>query len=213
MGIEVPQLRTQHLLQYEREFIKRKSYVDIPKNHLEEYGDAIHHDPLKEGHDIISNINEILNKFSRHPLQCQMHESMIKCCSKLIFGCDTVYKYDSVIKKKYRWKDLRQEQIITAPRRFGKTQAVSMFVCAFALSKKNAEIAVFSTGSRASGVDTGMMGAIRHMLINVLKVPKENIHMKKEHLFIKYGDDDVRKIHAYPASNDTYVFELSLTYP
>jgi hypothetical protein len=209
MGIitEDPLLRIDHFNQYKELFVKNENSLwDIPENPFDSYGEFKNVNPLEEGFKVVSDIRATLNLFSRHPLQCQMHESMIKCSAKIIFGCDTVQKYDTVIRKKYGWNNLKQEQMITAPRRFGKTRAVAMFISAFAMCKRGVEIAIFSTGGRASGVDTGMMKAIIEILTVILKVPKENIHHNKEHLTINMGEGDIRRIHAYPASNDAYVY-------
>ncbi len=212
MGIDKTLLRKDHFEHFKDAYFKSaKANVAIPTNIFDAYGEFKNVDPLAEGMRIIEDIQAILNKFRRHPLQVKMHQGMIKCCAKIIFGCDTVLKYDGILRKRFGWANLKQEQIITAPRRFGKTKAVAMFLCAFILSKPRAEAAVFSTGGRASGIDTGMLKAVMEMLTVDLKIPASKIEMHKgEHLTIDMGDGDVRRLHAYPASQDAYV---SLLYP
>ncbi len=206
MGIDKTLLRRDHFAQFKDAYFKSaKADIEVPINIFDEYAEFENVNPLAEGMRVIDEIIAILNRFRRHPLQVKMHDGMIKTCAKIFFGCDTVLKYDGVIRKKYGWANLKQEQLITAPRRFGKTQAVAMFICAFLLCKRNGEMAVFSTGGRASGIDTGMLKAVMAMLIGTLKIPKENLHLKDEHLTITMADDDVRRLHCYPASHDAYV--------
>jgi len=165
--------------------------------------------PLDDGNEVIRKLQEKLNTFNRSELQKQMHEVMIKCCNKIIFGNETVVRWEALIRQKYKWKDMRQEQIITAPRRFGKTYAVAMFVVALALAKPGVEISIFYTGARASGQDTGMMGKVKEFMKGHFQIPDSAIVKDRdEHFFVKIGGV-VSKIHAYPGSVDTYVTFIS----
>ena len=48
------------------------------------------------------------------------------------------------------WPNLKQQVLCLTPRRFGKTTAVSMYACAFALCVPKSTQCIFSTGKRAS---------------------------------------------------------------
>lgn len=167
--------------------------------------------PVDAGHAIVENVIKKLDTLSRSELQVQMHRVFLKCCANVIFGGDVVANYQLEIMEKWKWPDLKQEQIITAPRRFGKSWAVAMFACALALSKPNVEISIFSTGSRAAGADGGLMSIIKRLIKGHFGIGREFIVLdNQERLFLKFGDNDIRKINAFPGSVHTYVLYVFL---
>ncbi len=194
--------------------LERESLANGPQlpASLEEFHSMVqYYSDLDEGDKVLKSISDILNTFERSDLQSQMHDIMNKCGCKLWYGKAAI-DHELDIMKKHNYKNLNSEQIITAPRRFGKSWAVAMWAVAVALSKKGVEISIFSTGSRASGSDTGMIGIIKKMLFGHCKIPKEMIESNNnEHIVIKFSETDIRKINAYPGSVHTYVSPSSPT--
>lgn len=183
-----------------RERIRRRP----PPSEEEIYGRPTRVSPLDSGHDVIDNIFKKLNTLARSELQVQLHKNFVKCCSHVLYGGDVVANHQLEIMEKWKWNDLHQELIVTAPRRFGKSWAVAMFACAVALSKKNVEISIFSTSSRASGSDGGLMSIIKKLIKGHFGIGREYIGLDNdERLSIKFAENDVRKINAFPGSVHT----------
>jgi hypothetical protein len=157
--------------------------------------------PLELGNKIVQNIRKLLDTSYRSPAQVEMHEIMIKCCIRVIYGNETVDKYSEQICESNGWNDIRQEHIFIAFRRFGKTEGVVMFSVAAALSIPNVEISIFSTGARASGNDGGMIGKVKERLKKQYQI--KPFRDNEEHIYIKMSDTDIRKINAYPGSVHT----------
>lgn len=191
-------IRLDHYLQYEKAFFKEDVKAAGQATGFEQYYVTKNNDPLKAGMDNVAKLDEILNKFDRHPLQVEMHNGFTKCATKILFGAETVRRYENVIMKKYNYKDLVQELIVIAARRYGKSVACAMWFLAIALVVTRLRIAIFSTGGRAS---KNMMEMILNNMIK-LKIPEHLYKVRDECLTIKMAHGDERKIFAFPAADD-----------
>ena len=87
--------------------------------------------------------------FMRSFQQRLFHEAFIRACIKHIYK-DDFASCAARLMRENRWVDIKQEVMITTPRRFGKTFSVALYVAAYAYSQPNCEISIFSTGRRAS---------------------------------------------------------------
>ena len=198
-----PERRDVHLEQFVDRFVhQQKNNRTIPKSIYDTYAKEYRDDPLKDGLEAYKKAYEILHKFSISSLQSDIADLVFKCCNKIFFSPQVVARYDRVIKRKLKWKNLKQEQIVSAPRRFGKSRIIAIVSAILALVCPGRIIACFSTGSRASGKKSGLLGQILDMLL-AIGVSPDDIDMGKENINIRHADGRVSKIFGYPASRDT----------
>jgi hypothetical protein len=132
-----------------------------------------------------------------------MHERMLNCANRLIYE-DAVRSFPLEIMAFNEFTDLDISALITAPRRFGKTWGTAIFVICVVMVLEKIEASIFSTNKRASGDKTGMMGVVRDLMFEHFKITPQQIEaMTPETMHIRFGENDVRKINAYPGSVDT----------
>jgi pullulanase/glycogen debranching enzyme len=77
------------------------------------------------------------------------------------------------------WDTLRQEVLISTPRRFGKTYSVSMFVAAALFAARNVEISIYSTCKRISQKLLKNVQFFLHKIHEQLKL--ENMKVRTYH--------------------------------
>ncbi len=70
--------------------------------------------------------------------------------ARILYRSDGAQADMSAIMEREGWADLQQQVCCLTPRRFGKTTAVAMFAAALGMTVPTIEIAIFSTGRRAS---------------------------------------------------------------
>ncbi len=168
---------------------------------FEKYTTQVKFSPLEAGHQLVDKIRKELTLIGRRSAsQICMHELILKCCTKLIYG-SLADEFAAEIMERNGWDNLLQEIIITAPRRFGKSLGVAMIVSILLYYVKGIDLAIFSSSSRASGKNTGIAGLIEKFLINHFKLTASDFSVNnQEDMFIKFSDQDIRKLHAYPGS-------------
>ena len=86
---------------------------------------------------------------TRSPNQKKFHEKFTQACVQHIYGKDYELNRRTLLKK-FKCDELKRQVFVVAPRRFGKTWSVSMFLAAFLYCIPGKIISVFSTGRRAS---------------------------------------------------------------
>lgn len=161
---------------------------------------------VEQGHEYMREIRKLLAMFDkteywRTPDQVIMQEKMLAAAARYIYGAD--YATNQLEIKAYnRFDDVRQEIFIKAARRTGKSWATAMLLVCIFLVMPNVEICIFSSGSRAAGKTMGLMGIMIQMLAKVFGVTKFEKN-EEEHLFLRKGPADMRKIHAFPGSVHT----------
>ena len=88
------------------------------------------------------------NGFERSAHQLRFHDAFEQACARILYKEEfPVHRAD--ICRLNSWDSPSGEVLISTPRRFGKTFAVSQFCACLALSSKQ-EIVIFSPGRRAS---------------------------------------------------------------
>jgi hypothetical protein len=186
-------------------------YNDFHKNHqvlppqptLERLSKRKKTSEIDRGHERADRIRGLLDKFPRSELQIKMHERMLNCANRLIYE-DAVKSFPLEIMSYNEFTDLEISSVITASRRFGKTWATAIFAICVLMVLPKIEVSIFSTNKRASGDKTGMMGVVRDLMFEQFEIaPEQIIHMTPETMHIRFGENDVRKINAYPGSVDT----------
>ena len=87
--------------------------------------------------------------FERTKMQKRFHHAFLQATAMHLF-MDDVDVYLAKVMHLNNWSSLKQQCLCMTPRRFGKTMSVGMFCSAYLYSVENCEIAIFSTGRRAS---------------------------------------------------------------
>lgn len=87
--------------------------------------------------------------FERTKMQKRFHHAFLQATAMHLFRDDVDVDLAKVMKQN-SWEHLKQQCLCMTPRRFGKTMSVGMFCAAYLYSVENCEIAIFSTGRRAS---------------------------------------------------------------
>lgn len=105
-----------------------------------------------EGDKRLHLFQQTLNNFhcTRSKLQEQFHEKFLQAVLSHIYK-DKYEQNRRRLYKEFRVDKISKEIFICAPRRFGKTWSISMFVAACLYCIPGINISVFSTGKRASG--------------------------------------------------------------
>ena len=90
--------------------------------------------------------------FERTKMQKRFHHAFLQATAMHLFRDDVDVDLAKVMKQN-SWKHLKQQCLCMTPRRFGVSKnyvSVGMFCAAYLYSVENCEIAIFSTGRRAS---------------------------------------------------------------
>lgn len=99
--------------------------------------------------------------------------------------------------KEHKRKVLKTEVMIVTPRRFGKTFAVAQYVAAFTAAVHGKEVAIFSTGRRAS---KKMLDLVVRFLMPLIAGKKKVITRNVEEILIRDEETGLNnKICSYPA--------------
>ena len=111
----------------------------------------------------------------------------------------------SAIMEREKWSDLQQQVCCLTPRRFGKTTAVAMFAAAVAMTMPTVEIAIFSTGRRAS---SKLLEQIAELVLNNNPEMAEAVGKNNQESFwLKHatanGTNSLAKINSYPSCAKT----------
>ena len=166
-------------------------YSPVATKHSKVSGDTRLHN-LRKTLEMFDNCG-----FMRSFQQRLFHEAFIRACIKHIYK-DDFASCAARLMRENRWLDIKQEVMITTPRRFGKTFSVALYVAAYAYSQPRCEISIFSTGRRASK-------KLLHTIFKfVIQLPNGSNMINKynqETLELKgnEGNDDFRTINSYPS--------------
>ena len=194
----------EHFKKWENEVLEAKTLLTSSapvarRTLLDRYTEKKRTSQVAEGHKIADRIRALLDTFKRSEHQKVMHDHFLKCIAKQIYK-DAIYEHELEILEYNKWTDLDSAVVISAPRRFGKSYGVGMFCACVLQCMPNAEISIFSTGSRASGA-SGIGGIVQkfildHFALDPSLIAKQN----DEHFWVRYSQSDLRKLNFYPGS-------------
>ena len=204
--LEPPPIFKHWETQYNKEYRRHKdsSHSRRRKRTLDRYLEKPKITSLQDGHRVMDKMREMLATFDRSANQMEMHELMLQTVLQQVYGANVYFEHEIEILEYNGFSQVDKEIMITAPRRFGKSWAVAMFVAVCLLCIRDVEVSIFSSCLRTAGAENGMSGIIRRILINDLKVPKEQFCKdNQQHIFLKISANDIRKLNAYPSSTDT----------
>lgn len=161
---------------------------------------------IKEGDMSVDAIFEFLEKIKRSDNQKEFHQAFVISSLRLIYG--SRFKQERYrIQKKYGWDfPLRQQTIISCPRRGGKSFATAQYVTTAALyifpdnmminnEDRGVIISVFSPSKRQSVM------LINHIysMIELLGVLDRVVRKTEEKIYILNYRGKVAQINAYPS--------------
>jgi len=172
----------------------------VPQRHESNLQTRAKRKTESKGDRYLENIRKILDKYpgyTRSAMQKQFHEGFLQATALHLYKHDSDVDFDAIMRMN-DWDNLKQQVLCLTPRRFGKTTAVSMFSCAFALCVPKSTQCIFSTGKRASD-------SLLEKVHEFAKSVGEGHRCKRrgEILYI-YGDEegDVRKVSSYPSGSE-----------
>jgi hypothetical protein len=119
-------------------------------------------------------------RIERSAEQVMFHGYFIEACLPLIYG-EEWNNHSMRVLHEWSLNAVKSEVMVITMRRFGKTWCVAMFVLAMMLCVPGIKIAIFSTGSRASG---SLYDIIMTMLTEVPGAFQRIVRNTKEQLFI-----------------------------
>lgn len=150
------------------------------------------------GDKILDTITRMLNKLYRSPQQKQFHKAFLASCLRIIYGKD-FDKEKHRIMAKYNFKSRKQQVLVCAPRRMGKTFSTAFFCIVFGIVISGVELSIFSPGKRQS---VALMGVI----VDFMKKLGEGdriVRRNEEKLQIRSLDGGISKVNAYPSAVKT----------
>ena len=127
--------------------------------------------------------------------QLVFHKAFVAACLKKIYGED-LYRNVARLMREYELDELRSDVIVCAPRRFGKTMGVAMFVAAYLLTQPSAEISIFSTGRRAS---KKILALICQMVVRLAGTTSVIQTYNLEELHVRGPGDVASRCLSYPS--------------
>ena len=169
-------------------------YIPPSKQHVKEES-VVNSDSTHPGDKTLDAINRYLNKLYRSPQQKQFHQAFLASCLRIIYGDDFDREKHRVMAK-YGFRSRKQQVLVCAPRRIGKTFSTAYFCIVMAMFISGIEISIFSPGKRQS---VALMG---HIVDFMKKLGEEDriIRRNEEKLQLRAVDGGVSKINAYPSA-------------
>lgn len=143
--------------------------------------------------------------FTRSFHQRLFHDHFIRACARIFWKTEppgTFARHHQKILESNGWDHLSQEILVSTPRRFGKTFAVSMFAAAMLYSTPSLELSIYSTCKRIS---QKLMRNVTKFLALIYKdtqcqeMPIIRSNMEEVVLQGPDGLHDVRTVNSYPS--------------
>lgn len=126
-------------------------------------------------------MQDLETRWPRAPNQIRFHEEYTKAALGKIYGEDLLRNIADLMER-YRISEIKSDVIITAPRRYGKTMSVALYVTAFILSQPGRKVVIFSTGRRAS---QSLLELIKTMVDYLLEDKSRLISSNTERIVVK----------------------------
>lgn len=175
---------------------KRQRYMSI----LEPYKISRSADRSNDhpGDKTIDKIEAYLNRKYRSPQQKEFHKSFLAASLRLVYK-DEFLHHRHRIMQKYKFESRKQQVLVCAPRRMGKTFSVAYFAIAMAINVPSITISIFSPGKRQS---SALMSHIRDWM-KKLDESERIIQSNEEKMQVRALNGGVSRIYAYPSAVKT----------
>jgi hypothetical protein len=187
----------------------------MPKEVLSKY---IAVEESVSGYHVLRRLKQGLRKFDKYDpesersvFQKDLHTAFVRACIQKIFGRFFWQEAWRIMEIEGIKGQIRREICALAPRRFGKTMAVAMFLAAFLANVPGPyTIIVFSPGRRASW----MLRNLVHVFLTTVFDKSQHIKKSNVETIEVHGGlhvTDVRTLHAYPQKvRHNFFLSLSL---
>lgn len=161
---------------------------------------------LELGHHYMRTVRKYMTRYDegdhpRTPDQILIQERCLAALARYCYG-EELAANELEIKRVNGFTDVKQEVLITAARRVGKSMIIAMLMAAILNTFPRVEICIFASGSRAAGGTMGLMGLVKMFLTKYYDYTNFE-KSTDQHLYVEVGPSDVRKMHAFPGSVDT----------
>ena len=143
--------------------------------------------------------------FTRSFHQRLFHDHFIRACARIFWKTEppgTFARNHQKILESNGWDHLSQEILVSTPRRFGKTFAVSMFAAAMLYSTPSLELSIYSTCKRISQKLMRNVDKFLSLIYQDTKCQKMKIIRSNMEEVVLQGPDglhDVRTVNSYPS--------------
>ena len=153
---------------------------------------------LRSLREALQFIDDGPSQFKRSTQQKQMHDAFINACLRNIYKTEFAANQMRILEEN-NWDATRQELLVTAPSRCGKTTAICMFAAAYAMTQPNCKLCILSPGRRHSEM---LLERVKEF---VAMFPQSKVTKFNKATLWLQGDNevyDIRKISAYPMPPD-----------
>ena len=113
--------------------------------------------------------------------QREFHQAFTVACLPHIIGEEEFERHRAYYLDRFDLDEFKSEVLVTTPRRFGKTTAVSMFVAALLCCCDRMWISIFSTGKRAS---KALLQQVKEIIDTIPNMTKRITSSNVEELWI-----------------------------
>jgi hypothetical protein len=153
---------------------------------------------LHPGDVVMDLIFTWLSKLYRSPQQKDFHMAFLGACLRIVYGA-AYTKERHRIMVKYQFDSKKQQVLVCAPRRLGKTYATALFAIVMAIVLPGIEISIFSPGQRQSVALMGHIYTFMKRLGETGRVITKNV----EKMVLRSIGGQHSKINAYPSAVKT----------
>lgn len=147
------------------------------------------------GDRILDTIFMYLNKLHRSTQQKDFHKFMIASFLRIVYGKD-FNKEKHRVMAKYQFETRKQQVLICAPRRMGKTFATAFICIVMCIVVPEIEVSIFSPGKRQSVALMGVIVSFMDRLGEGQRIVQRN----EEKMKVRSLDGKMSKINAYPSA-------------
>ena len=148
------------------------------------------------GDKVMDQILLFLDKLHRSAQQRIFHKTMLSAFLRIIYGPEEFEKEKHRITAKYGFESRKQQVIICAGRRQGKTFATAYICIVMCIVVSGIEVSIFSPGKRQS---VALMGVIVDFM-KKLGEEERIIQRNEEKMKIRALDGKTSKLNAYPSA-------------
>lgn len=166
-----------------------------PPSLLKKDETLVNNDSIHPGDKLLDAMDRFFSKLYRSPQQKAFHKAFLASCLRIIYG-DEYENQKHRVMAKYKFKSRKQQVLVCAPRRMGKTFSTAFFCIVFAILISGVELSIFSPGKRQS---VALMGVIVDFL-SKLGESDRILRRNEEKLQIRALDGKISKINAYPSA-------------
>lgn len=189
-------------------FEKSEKCYRIPTN-LEELDELANSSSLEQKHEVMYNIRQRqaqldTENYYRSQFQREIQELIISGAAPFIYGRD--FDENEVEIKEYNgFSEINCFNLLTMPRRGGKTEGICQTIAFLLLCVPNYKIIAISPSTRAAGGDSGLISHVKRIFRTYYNF--FGFEANDERLYVRHSANDIRFFFSYPGgASQKYVF-------